>query len=171
MAKPKKPPAPPAAKAASDFGGDKGLVRDLAEILRATELTEIEVERNGLRVRVARQLQAGPAQPAAVHYAAQPVAPAPVPALPAQNVTAAERAQNPGAVRSPMVGTCYVAPSPGAAPFVKAGDLVKEGQTVLIIEAMKTMNQIPAHKAGRVAEILVRDGQPVEFGEVLIVLE
>jgi acetyl-CoA carboxylase biotin carboxyl carrier protein len=162
--KTKKPAAP------KSGGGDHDLVRDLALILRETELTEIEVERNGLKIRVSRQtttyaapaMAAAPAQ-ANVQPAAQP--------LPAVAASPAERATNPGAVKSPMVGTAYHAPQPGAAPFVKVGSEVKEGQTLLIIEAMKTMNQIPAPRSGRVVEIVVKDGQPVEYGEVLMIVE
>jgi acetyl-CoA carboxylase biotin carboxyl carrier protein len=177
MAKKKSPPTPktaPAKPPAKDRDGDHGFVRDLALILRETELTEIEVERNGLRVRVARQMTGAyaPPAPALVHHHATPPAPATSQA-PAQapHTTPQERAQHPGAVKSPMVGTAYRAPSPGAAPFVNAGDTVKEGQTLLIIEAMKTMNQIAAPRSGKIVEILVRDSQPVEYGEVLMIVE
>lgn len=176
MAKKKSAPPSPKPKAAGANGGDHDFVRDLALILRETELSEIEVERNGLRVRVARQMTAAPATMA---YAAPPGAsmgppssaqhqsPAPV----ATPTTSAERAAHPGAVKSPMVGTAYQSPSPGSAAFVKVGDTVKEGQTLLIIEAMKTMNQIASPRAGRVIEILFKDAQPVEFGEVLVIVE
>ena len=152
---------------------DQSLVRDLANILNETDLTEIEVEQDDFRVRVSRattaatQVVAAPA-PAPVAAAPAPVtmninneAPAPAPAA------AASSAAEP----SPMVGTAYLAPSPDSDPFVKVGQAVKEGQTILIIEAMKTMNQIPATKSGKVTEILVEDGQPVEFGDPLVVIE
>ncbi len=144
------------------------LIRDLAGILGETGLTEIEIEKAGLRVRVARvvsvsAIAATAPQIAPVTHAAAAPAPAPL-AKPAD-------AAHPGTVTSPMVGTAYLAPSPGAAPFVKAGDVVKEGQTLLIIEAMKTMNQIPAPRAGRVAQVIVSDGQPIEFGEPIMIIE
>ena len=152
---------------------DQSLVRDLANILNETDLTEIEVEQDDFRVRVSRattaatQVVAAPA-PAPVAAAPAPVtmninneAPAPAPAA------AASSAAEP----SPMVGTAYLAPSPDSDPFVKVGQAVKEGQTILIIEAMKTMNQIPATKSGKVTEILVEDGQPVEFGDPLVIIE
>ena len=147
---------------------DARLVRTLADILTETGLSEIEVERDGLKVRVARQISvtatvAAPA-PAAAHTAA---APAPESgAAPAAPVRAAG-----DAVNSPMVGTVYLQPQPGAPSFVKVGDSVAAGQTLMIIEAMKTMNPIPAPRAGKVVEILVSDAQPVEFGEPLVVIE
>jgi acetyl-CoA carboxylase biotin carboxyl carrier protein len=165
-------PAPKKAAASAEVRDDHAFVRDLAVILRETELTEIEVERNGLKIRVARQLTAYLPPPAAAapvigHHAPS----APVATAAHAAPSPAERASNPGAVKSPMVGTAYHAPQPGAPPFVKVGAEVKEGQTLLIIEAMKTMNQIPAPRAGKVVEILVKDGQPVEFGEVLMIVE
>jgi acetyl-CoA carboxylase biotin carboxyl carrier protein len=171
----KKKPAPPAAKKPLEpkkNNGDHAFVRDLAVILRETELTEIEVERDGLKVRVARQITGYVAAPAPMPMPAAHPAPAipPAPAAPVAS-SVAERASNPGAVKSPMVGTAYHAPQPGAPAFVKVGSEVREGQTLLIIEAMKTMNQIPAPRAGRVVEILVKDGQPVEYGEVLMIVE
>lgn len=140
------------------------LIRDLAAILEETGLSEIEIEKAGLRVRVARNLQV---VAAAAALPAQ-VAPSTGAAPPARGK---EVSAHPGLVTSPMVGTAYVAPSPGAASFVKVGDMVTEGQTLLIIEAMKTMNQIPAPRSGRVTQIIVGDGQPVEFGEPLMVIE
>ena len=141
------------------------LIRDLAGILEETGLSEIEIEKAGLRVRVARNIQVS-----AVHA----VSHAPV-AAPAGGSVApapkADTASHPGLVTSPMVGTVYMAPSPGAAPFVKVGDTVTEGQTLLIIEAMKTMNQIPAPRAGRVTKIIISDGQPVEYGEPMLIVE
>jgi len=145
---------------------DQQLIRDLAHILDETNLTEIEVEQNDMRVRVSRQ-SAG-----AVHYAPQAPASAPAPlppAAPTEAAAASERARN--AVPSPMVGTAYLAAAPGAKPFIEVGQTVKEGQTLLIIEAMKTMNQIPSTRSGTVTAILCEDGQPVEFGEPLVVIE
>jgi acetyl-CoA carboxylase biotin carboxyl carrier protein len=145
---------------------DARLVRRLAAILNDTGLTEIEVERGDLRIKVARNL-AGPAAAPTVYAAA----PAPAPTAAA---SAAPRAAEPeyagDLVKSPMVGTIYLQPEPGAAPFVRVGDMVSEGQTLVIIEAMKTMNPIPAPRAGRIVEMLVADGQPVEFGEPLAVI-
>lgn len=144
---------------------DQTLVRDLANILNETDLTEIEVEQDDFRVRVSR------AAPAAAQVIA---APAPLAAAPvAANIAApaAPAAANSSAEPSPMVGTIYLAPSPDSDAFIKVGQAVKEGQTLLIIEAMKTMNQIPATKTGKVVEILVEDGQPVEFGDPLVIIE
>ena len=145
---------------------DARLVRRLADILTETGLSEIEVEHGGLKIRVAKQLGAAPAQMA---YAAPPP-PAPVAAAAAASApTPAARASG-DEVKSPMVGSVYLQPEPGADPFVKVGDTVSAGQTLMIIEAMKTMNPIPAPKAGKIIEILVEDGQPVEFGEPLAVI-
>jgi acetyl-CoA carboxylase biotin carboxyl carrier protein len=156
---------------------DPKLVRKLADILKETELTEIEVEQGELKIRVARQLTAAPA----VAYAAAPLAagPAPVAAAPAPAAAPVEAApttesaakSTKDAIKSPMVGTVYLSPQPGAAAFIKVGDRVKQGQTLLIIEAMKTMNPIPSPREGVVAEVLVNDAQPVEFGEALVVFE
>lgn len=146
----------------SDLKIDGELVRALAALLEETGLSEIEYAVGDRRVRVARNGGGG----AAVAMVAAPVAvPPPVAAA---LVAAAEPA---GAVKSPMVGTAYLGPQPGAAPFVAVGDTVREGQTLFIIEAMKVMNQIPAPRAGRVAQILVADATPVEFGQILAVLE
>ena len=142
------------------------LIRDLAGILEETGLTEIEIEKSGLRVRVARNVSVS----AVAAVAPASVVAAPV-STPAAAPKAAETAGHPGLVTSPMVGTTYLAPSPGAAPFVKVGDTVKEGQTLLIIEAMKTMNQIPAPRAGRVTKVIVNDGQPIEYGEPMMIIE
>jgi acetyl-CoA carboxylase biotin carboxyl carrier protein len=156
-------------------GVDKELIRELANILNDTDLSEIEVEQEDLRIRVSR---AAPA-PATV-YAAAPAAYAPAPApaaapaiaAPAAPAAAAAPARNPAnTVSSPMVGTVYLSPAPGARPFIEVGATVKEGQTILIVEAMKTMNQIPAPKSGKVVEIVVNDAQPVEYGEALVVIE
>ena len=154
---------------------DIEFIKALAELLRANDLTEIEVNRDygdddALTVRVARQAAAvaAPAAPAPVHVAA---APAPAAAAPGAPAVAADPSDDPGVVPSPMVGTAYLQPEPEAPAFVKVGDPVTEGQTILIIEAMKTMNQIAAPRAGRVKRILVDDGQPVEFGAPLLILE
>jgi acetyl-CoA carboxylase biotin carboxyl carrier protein len=145
---------------------DQELIRELARLLTETGLTEIEIDREGMRVRVARQVPAGVAAvPAAVAGALQS-APAP-----AQAPSGADPGGHPGCVRSPMVGVAYLAPEPGAAPFVTVGARVSQGQTLLIIEAMKTMNHIPAPKAGMVLQVLVANSQPVEFGEPLVVIE
>lgn len=147
-------------------GIDQALIRDLANILNETDLTEIEVEQDDLRIRVSR---AGTPQYVQAPIAA-PMAAAPMAAAPAAAPMAEARA-NKNAVTAPMVGTAYLSPAPGSRPFVEVGSIVKEGQTILIIEAMKTMNQIPAPRSGRVAEILVEDAAPVEYGEPLIVIE
>ena len=155
---------------------DVEFIKALAELLSKNELSEIEVVRefgddDVLSVRVARELVAAPVLAAApVAMAAAPaIAAAPAPsAVPTAND---DPAQLPGAVTSPMVGTAYLSAEPGVDPFVKVGDTVKEGQTLLIIEAMKTMNQIPAPSSGKVTRILVDDGAPIEFGDPLIVVE
>ncbi|THF58378.1 acetyl-CoA carboxylase biotin carboxyl carrier protein [Ollibium composti] len=150
-------------------GVDQQLIRDLAGILNDTNLSEIEVELGDLKVRVSRQA------PSVQAFAAPPTYAAPVPAAAAPTAGApiAAPAADPSknAVPSPMVGTAYLAPSPDAKPFVEIGQKVKEGQTLLIIEAMKTMNQIPAPRAGTVTAILIEDAQPVEFGMPLVVIE
>lgn len=149
------------------------LISSLADILNNTGLNEIELEQKGVRVRVSKGVAAVAhsipyAAPAAAAPAAAPTAaPAAAPAAAAP----ASAADSPGAVKSPMVGTAYLAAAPGAAPFITVGAQVKQGQTLLIIEAMKTMNQIPAPKSGTVTNILVENGQPVEFGEALLVIE
>ncbi|WP_180901330.1 acetyl-CoA carboxylase biotin carboxyl carrier protein [Martelella soudanensis] len=149
---------------------DAKLVRELAVILNDTELTEIEVEQDGLRIRVAREVMAAPQQ--MMHYAPAPSA---APAAPASAVAAepvvVAAPKHDNAIKAPMVGTVYLAPAPGARPFIEVGANVKEGQTLLIIEAMKTMNQIPAPKSGKIVEILVDDAQPVEYDEALVVIE
>ena len=151
------------AKSKSD---DSALIRELALLLDETNLTEIEVERAGLRVRVARNVSIAASVPAAYQPAA--AAPAAAAVTPA---AVADMAKHPGVVPSPMVGTAYWAPEPGAKPFIEVGTKVSAGQTLLIIEAMKTMNQIPSPRAGTVTQILVEDGQPVEFGEPLVIIE
>jgi len=151
-------------------GVDTDLVRELAKVLAEQGLTEIEVEHGELRLRLARTVQAAPAQ---MSYAPAPVAaaPAPVAAAPAAAPTAKDLRADPRAVVSPMVGTAYMSPEPGSAVFVKVGDTVTEGQTLLIIEAMKTFNPIAAPRAGKVVQLIVSDAQPVEFGEALLLLE
>ncbi|MGF1456258.1 MAG: acetyl-CoA carboxylase biotin carboxyl carrier protein [Alphaproteobacteria bacterium] len=164
---------------ASDASGparssiDQDLIRELAGLLTETDLTEIEVEQHGLRLRVARQV---PAVQGAVFplTAAQP-APAQAVAAPSTAPAPAEGnddlASHPGVVKSPMVGTAYLASEPDAPAFVKEGSTVKEGQTLLIVEAMKTMNHIPAPRSGTVRKVLVANEQPVEFGEPLLIIE
>jgi acetyl-CoA carboxylase biotin carboxyl carrier protein len=142
------------------------LIDNLAEILNSTGLTEIEMEQKGVRVRVSKAVNAT--------YQAAPQAYAPPPSIvaaPATAVAATPAGDHAGSVKSPMVGTIYMAASPEAAPFITIGANVKQGQTLLIIEAMKTMNQIPAPKSGKVTQIMVDNGSPVEFGEVLLVIE
>jgi acetyl-CoA carboxylase biotin carboxyl carrier protein len=155
-------------KAAAKFSSeDSALVRELALLLDETSLTEIEIERAGLRLRVARNVSVAATMP-------MPVAavPAALPAAPAAPAAAGpDLSKHPGAVSSPMVGTAYWAPEPGAKPFIEVGAKVSVGQTLLIIEAMKTMNQIPSPRAGTVTQILVEDGQPVEYGEPLVIIE
>ena len=152
-----------AAKFKSD---DSALIRELAQLLDETSLTEIEIERSGLRVRVARNISIAASAPAAFQGAV------PAPAAQAAAVAAvADIAKHPGVVPSPMVGTAYWSSEPGAKPFIEVGAKVSVGQTLLIIEAMKTMNQIPSPHAGTVTQILVDDGQPVEFGEPLVIIE
>ena len=154
-------------KTASKFtSDDSALIRELALLLDETSLTEIEIERAGLRLRVARNISIATSMPSG--YA--PIASA---AAPAASATAdvADMAKHPGVVPSPMVGTAYWASEPGAKPFIEVGTRVTVGQTLLIIEAMKTMNQIPSPRAGTVTQILVEDGQPVEFGEPLVIIE
>jgi len=156
----------------ADTKTDTKLVRELARILRDTDLTEIEMKKGDLKIRVSKGGSSAPVQ----HIMAAPsAAPAPAaPAAPSQPVATkespADAAAHPGAVKSPMVGTAYVRPSPDADAFVKVGDKVKEGDTIMLIEAMKTFNPIVAPKSGKVEEILVEDASAVEFGEALFIL-
>ena len=143
------------------------LIDSLAEILNNTGLSEIELEQKGVRVRVSRNLVAQMQVPASA-YAPAPTAAVPSAPAPLKAPSIADMA---GAVKSPMVGTAYLASAPGSPDFVTVGATVKQGQTLLIIEAMKTMNQIPAPRSGKVTQIIVESGQPVEFGEVLMVIE
>ncbi|WFS02052.1 acetyl-CoA carboxylase biotin carboxyl carrier protein [Rhizobium tumorigenes] len=148
-------------------GIDEALIRNLANILNETDLTEIEVEQDDLRIRVSRagttQYVQAPMMAAPQQMAAPAAAAAAVPAAPVRNPD--------NVVSAPMVGTVYMASAPGARAFIEVGAMVKEGQTLLIIEAMKTMNQIPAPKSGKVTEILIEDGRPVEYGEALVIIE
>ena len=141
---------------------DQDLIRQLADLLTETGLTEIEIENEDTRVRVARNVTAVAVAP----QQAPPPGPSAAGAAPAVS-----DANNPGTVHSPMVGTAFRAPEPGARPYVDVGDEVRQGDTLIIVEAMKTMNQIPAPRAGKVTKILVEDGQPVEFGEPLLIIE
>jgi acetyl-CoA carboxylase biotin carboxyl carrier protein len=149
---------------------DAGLVRQLAELLDATRLTEIEVQDGDRRIRVARtvSMTAAPAMQVAA-------APAPAAAVPAAAPVAAPAlaspTDHPGLVKSPMVGTCYLAAEPGAAPFIAPGKQIAAGETLLIVEAMKVMNPIVATKSGKVTQVLVENGQPVEFDQPLVIVE
>ena len=140
-------------------GAEQQLIRQLADLLNETGLSEIEIEKSGLKVRVARtvsiQSPLAPAVPAAAPAAAKPNDPA----------------KHPGVVKSPMVGTAYRSPEPGAPAFIDIGSRVSQGETLLVIEAMKTMNQIPAPHSGKVIAIFIENGQPVEFGEPLVIIE
>jgi acetyl-CoA carboxylase biotin carboxyl carrier protein len=156
----------PADKSAKN--DDNALIRELALLLDETSLTEIEIERAGLRVRVARNISVAAPLPAGY---APALAAAPAPGVAAPPAAEVDLAKHPGVVPSPMVGTVYWSPEPGAKPFVEVGTKVSAGQTLLIIEAMKTMTQIPSPRAGTVTQILIEDGQPVEFGEPLVIIE
>lgn len=144
---------------------NEDMIQGLADLLNNTGLSEIEIEQAGARIRVARQISGTIVAPAAAPVAAPVAAPAAAPAEVAKPAGPAE-----GSVPSPMVGTAYLAPEPGKPNFVNVGDTVKEGDTILIVEAMKTMNPIPAPRAGTVKEICVHDAEPVEFGQPLIVI-
>ena len=144
---------------------DHALILELTKLLDETGLTEIEIEQNGQRVRVARGVAAAAPAPAAPRAA-------PTPQPVAESIAKPmDPAKHPGVVTSPMVGTAYGAAEPGAKPFVEVGSTVKAGDTLLIIEAMKTMNQIPAPRGGTITQVLFDDGQPVEFGEPLVIIE
>ena len=140
---------------------DRELIHELTKLLDETGLTEIEIEQEGKRVRVARSAVGAAAASAAVR----------VPPAQEATVPPFDPSKHPGVVISPMVGTAFAAPEPGAKPFIDIGSKVKAGDTLLIVEAMKTMNQIPAPRAGTVVQILFEDGQPVEFGEPLVIIE
>jgi len=158
----RQPEEKPAAK--TKAVDDNTLIRELALLLDETNLTEIEIERSGLRVRVARTVSIAASMPATA-IAAPVAGSAAAPAAPA------DVSKHPGMVPSPMVGTVYLASEPGAKPFIDVGSRVSVGETLFIVEAMKTMNQIPSPRAGTVTQILVEDGQPVEFGEPLVIIE
>lgn len=158
----RKDPAPAAES------NESALVRELAELLTETGLTEIEIEREGWRIRVAKTAFVAPTAHAAPSGAGLHASPGPAGAAAA---APSDPASHPGAVKSPMVGTAYRAPEPSASPFIEVGSKVAAGQTLLIIEAMKTMNHIPAPKSGTVAAILFENGQPVEYGEPLVIIE
>lgn len=151
----------------SGMNVDTKLVRELAELLNETDLTEIEVEDNDRKIRVARGGVVAMAPPAA---APAPVAAAPAPAASAPAAEAAPAADHADALKSPMVGTAYLAPEPGAPDFMKVGDSVKEGDTLLIVEAMKVMNPITANKSGTIKAILIENAQPVEFDQPLVII-
>jgi len=146
-----------------DSSIDQDLIRELAKLLDETNLTEIEIERAGLRVRVGRA--------ASVTHVAPPPVIAVGPSAAAAAATPSDLSKHPGVVTSPMVGTAYMGAAPGAKPFIDVGQKVSAGDTLLIIEAMKTMNQIPAPRAGTVTKILIEDAQPVEYGEPLVIIE
>jgi acetyl-CoA carboxylase biotin carboxyl carrier protein len=147
---------------------DRALIEELSKLLNETGLTEIEIEQDGQRIRVARGAVAAPTVAAMPSRREAPLAPQPV----IESIAAPlDPAKHPGVVLSPMVGTAYAASEPGAKPFVDVGSKVKVGDTLLIVEAMKTMNQIPAPRAGTVTQILFEDGRPVEFGEPLVIIE
>jgi acetyl-CoA carboxylase biotin carboxyl carrier protein len=148
---------------------DTGLIRELAAILREADLGEIEIEQGGLRIKVVKP------EPKAVHvaqaYAPAAAAPAAAPAAAAAPATKASLRDHPGAVKSPMVGTVYLQGEEGAAKFVTVGATVTAGQTLLLVEAMKTFNPVTAPRAGKVTQILIENQQPVEFGEPLVIIE
>ena len=159
------------AKNGNKPSAEQVLVRELAELIAETGLTEIEIEKEGVRVRVAKRIEAVAFAPAGFAAPAAPSAAAAAPAAAAPAAAGGDLSKHPGAVKSPMVGTAYLAPEPGAAQFADVGTRVSQGQTLLIIEAMKTMNHIPAPRAGVVTAVLVGNGQPVEFGEPLVIIE
>lgn len=149
---------------------DSQVIKDLAELLNTAGLTEIEIESGGMRIKVARSgSQTTAYVPAPVD--APQAAPAETPREAAGEAPPEDPAINPGAVKSPMVGTAYLSPEPGAAAFIKVGEMVSEGQTLLIVEAMKTMNPITAPRAGKVSQIIVQNEQPVEFDQPLVIIE
>ena len=162
----KKSPDPSSATPAAD-GFDLSMVATLAKIAGQNDLSEIEVEHAGLRIRVARERAA----PVAITHFAAPTAPAAAIAAPVPVAAAIEPADLAGAVKSPMVGTAYLRPSPDAKPFIELGSVVKAGEKILLVEAMKTFNEIVAPKAGKVTHILIEDGSPVEYGQALVVIE
>lgn len=170
MAAKKSTPAKSAATSAkpkAQASGELDLIAALAQILNDTGLTEIELDQKGTRVRVSKSVTVAASVAAPMAHAA----PAPAAAAAAEAPAAKVAGDQPGTVKSPMVGTAYLSPAPGASPFIALGDKVRAGQTLLIIEAMKTMNQIAAPQSGTVKAILIDNAQPVEFGEPLVVIE
>jgi acetyl-CoA carboxylase biotin carboxyl carrier protein len=158
-------------KSAAGGGVDTALVREMAQLLAEADITEIEVQKGDLRIRVARIPAAlAPAVPSPVSVQVAP-SPAPVVLSPQAPSPAQTAADHPGAVKSPMVGTAYLRPSPEAKQFVEVGSQVKTGEKILLVEAMKTFNEIVAPRAGTVTQILIEDGQPVEYGEPLLIIE
>jgi acetyl-CoA carboxylase biotin carboxyl carrier protein len=165
------PAGSPKNKKTGGGGIDAALVREMAQLLAEADITEIEVQKGDLRIRVARNSPASMAMPSPVSVQVAP-SPAPVVLSPALAADPAQQiADHPGAVKSPMVGTAYTRPSPEAKAFVEVGDHVKAGDKILLVEAMKTFNEIVAPRAGTVTAILVEDGQPVEYGEPLLIIE
>lgn len=159
-------------EASGTESAERRLIKELAELLNETGLTEIEIEKSGLKVRVARTLTiAATAAPAVAMSAGHAMTAGTGPGAAPGGAQVADPAKHPGAVKSPMVGTAYRSPEPGAATFIEVGSKVSQGDPLLIIEAMKTMNQIPATKSGTVTAILFENGQPVEFGEPLVIIE
>ncbi len=156
-------------QASKSMSAEGQLIRELAELLNDTGLSEIEIEKSGLKIRVAKELHIAASAP--INYAPAAIQKAPAPTVAEAPASPSDHAKHPGAVKSPMVGTAYRSPEPGAATFCEIGSKINQGDTVLIIEAMKTMNQIPAPRSGKVIAIMFDNGQPVEYGEVLIVIE
>ncbi len=159
-----------------DAPADQALIEAIAKLLNDQNLAEIEIERDDFRVRVTRSYASTGVQQVMVPAAAPAVAAAPAPTAPAGSAAKAaapadDLSSHPGTLTSPMVGTAYLSPEPGKPPFVTVGSRVSEGQTIIIVEAMKTMNQIPAHKSGTVTRLLVEDAQPVEYGQPIAVIE
>jgi acetyl-CoA carboxylase biotin carboxyl carrier protein len=166
MSRTSSPAAKPLRTGESGEKIDAKLVREIATLLSESDLTEIEVEKGDLRIRVARQVVAAPVYAQAPALAAATVAVAA--AAPAE--TPASLADHADALKSPMVGTVYLRPSPESKPFIEIGDHVVSGHKVLLVEAMKTFNEIVAHKSGAITAILIEDGQPVEYGQPLLVI-
>ena len=158
-----------------DAQSDQALIRAIAELLNEQNLAEIEIEREDLRVRVTRSYASTGVQqvmvPAPAPAAAAPAPTAPAGSAAAAKIAADDLASNPNVLTSPMVGTAYMSPEPGKPAFVTVGARVSEGQTILIIEAMKTMNQIPAHKSGVISRLLIEDASPIEYGQPLAVID
>ena len=155
-----------------DATPDQSLIEAIAKLLNEQNLAEIEIEREDFRVRVTRSYASTGVQQVMVPAAPPALAPtAPIGSAAAVKAAADDLASNPGTLTSPMVGTAYLSPEPGKPPFVTVGSKVSEGQTILIIEAMKTMNQIPAHKSGTISRILIADSAPVEYGQPLAVID